>query len=566
MSLRKIVIRLMFIGAVSVNAQNQLFIPDTLSGTNFSLTMAAGTHSFFNGTTTNTMGVNGAILAPTLLLNKWDSITLNVTNAVSTDTTTMHWHGMHVSPSNDGGPHNKILPNTTWSPSFKVRDRAGVYWYHPHLHMKTNEHVSKGVAGMIIVRDADEAALTLPRTYGVNDLPLILQTKAFDSSREILVHSNSDSVSMVNGTVDPFYNVGAEVIRLRLLNGSSQRSFNIGLSNNASFSVIGSDGGLLEAPVSMSRLLISPGERYEILVDFSNNENDVIQLMSYASELPNGIYGATNPGMGQMMTMNGYNPNVLNGANFDLLEFRIGAASSSAVTTVPTSLVAHSPWQTTFADATRSLTFTPQQMGMNQLNGAFLINGTSFSMSTINYSIPFGNIEVWQLSNNSAIAHPFHIHDVQFYILERGGALPPAHERGRKDVVLVRPMETVKFITRFETFHNDSIPYMYHCHLLTHEDDGMMGQFVVNSSTVGTDEWALNNRVNVFPNPSNGRLHIESIDAINTIKVYSVTGELVHEDFPNANKVHLDLGLPTGIYLLEWNSNSASGIERFVIE
>ena len=561
-----VALAVLFTAAFNAYSQNQLFIPDTLSGTSISMTMDEGTHSFFPGYTTNTMGVNGDLLGPTLLLNKWDSITLNVTNALATDSTTMHWHGMHVSPVNDGGPHNIILPNSTWSPSFKVRDRAGVYWYHPHLHMRTNEHVSKGVAGMIIVRDAEEAALALPRDYGVNDIPVILQTKAFDSSREILVHSNSDSVAMVNGTVDAYYGVGAELIRLRLLNGSSQRAFNIGLSTNANFHIISSDGGLLEAPVALNRLIIAPGERYEILVDLSSHENDTVQLMSYASELPNGIYGATNPGMGQMMTMNGYNPNVLNGANFQLLEFHVGAASSNAITAVPSTLVAHSPWQTTFADANRTLTFTPQAMGMNQLNGAFLINGVSFSMSTINYSIPFGNIEVWQLSNNSAIAHPFHIHDVQFYLLERGGFLPPVQERGRKDVVLVRPMETVKFITRFETFHNDTLPYMYHCHLLTHEDDGMMGQFVVNSSTVGLDQWNSGDPLELYPNPTQGAFTLNAPAPLTLINIYSPTGELVHTDTPNQESVELDLELPTGVYLLEWMTETGQGIERIVIE
>jgi bilirubin oxidase len=316
----------------------------------------------------------------------------------------------------------------------------------------------------------------------------------------------------------------------------------------------------------LNRLIIAPGERYEILLDLSSHENDTVQLMSYASEFPNGIYGATNPGMGQMMTMNGYNPNVLNGANFELLAFHVGAASSNAITAVPSTLVSHSPWQTTFADANRTLTFTPQAMGMNQLNGAFLINGVSFSMSTINYSIPFGNIEVWQLSNNSAIAHPFHIHDVQFYLLERGGALPPVQERGRKDVVLVRPMETVKFITRFETFHNDTLPYMYHCHLLTHEDDGMMGQFVVNSSTVGLEQWNSGDPVELYPNPTRGILTLNAPAPLTLINIYSPTGELVHTDTPNEVSVELDLELATGVYLLEWMTETSRGIERIVIE
>lgn len=549
----------------TLSAQNQLFIPDTLSGNTFNLTMDAGTTAFFPGYNTQTMGVNGDLLGPTLLLNRWDSITMNVTNALTSDSTTMHWHGMHVSPINDGGPHNIILPNSTWSPSFKVRDKAGVYWYHPHLHMKTNYHVSKGVAGMIIVRDSEEAALDLPRTYGVNDIPVILQTKAFDASREILVHSNSDSVMMVNGTIDPYKEVGAEIIRLRLLNGSSQRSFNLGLSNNANFTVIGSDGGLLSAPVQVNRLIIAPGERYEVLLDFTSSQGDTLALMSYASEMQNGIYGATNPGMGQMMTLNGYNPNVLNGADFEVLEFQIGANSASPVLSLPTTLVTHSPWQSSFADQSRTITFSPQTMGMNQLNGKFLINGSSFSMNTINYSIPFGNIEVWTLTNNSAISHPFHIHDVQFYLIERGGAQPPLQEQGRKDVVLVRPMETVKFVTRFETFYNDTIPYMYHCHLLTHEDDGMMGQFVVNSTTVGLDE-ILAEDISIYPNPSHGAIRIKSPERVKEIAIYDVAGNRVHVEKPETAEILLNLSLPAGTYFIEGQNLNRTWVKKWVVE
>jgi bilirubin oxidase len=550
----------------SLSAQNQLLIPDTLSGTTLNLTMDEGTTVFFPGTTTQTMGVNGDLLGPTLLLNQGDSVTLNVTNSLTSDSTTMHWHGMHVSPQNDGGPHNIILPNTTWSPSFKVRDRAGVYWYHPHLHMKTNTHVSKGVAGMIIVRDTEEGAMSLPRTYGVNDIPVILQTKAFDSNRQILVHSNSDSVVMVNGTVDAYHNVGAELIRLRLLNGSSQRSYNLGLSNNANFFVIGSDGGLLASPVSLNRLVIAPGERYEVVLDLSSNQGDTLSLMSYASEFPNGIYGATNPGMGQMMSLTGYNPNVLNGSNFKVLDFYVGAASNGAVTALPSTLAAHSPWQSAFADQSRTLTFTPQAMGMNQLNGAFLINGTSFSMNTINYSIPFGNIEIWTLTNSSAIAHPFHIHDVQFYLLDRGGAAPPLQEQGRKDVVLVRPMETVKFITRFETFHNDTLPYMYHCHLLTHEDDGMMGQFIVNSSTVGISESSLESSVQTYPNPSDGALSVISPIEIEQLSVYDVEGKSVYFCEPHQTNIELNLDLPSGVYFVEGRSSQGVWNKKWVVQ
>ena len=150
---------------------------------------------------------------------------------------------------------------------------------------------------MIIVRDTLEQNLALPRTYGVDDIPLIIQTKDFDSDNQIVVHSNSDDIVMVNATIDPYIDIPAQVVRLRILNGSSQRTFNLGLSNNQSFYQIASDGGLLVEPFQTTRLLISPGERAELLVDLTGLNGQNIQLKSYASELPNGIYGATNPGI-----------------------------------------------------------------------------------------------------------------------------------------------------------------------------------------------------------------------------------------------------------------------------
>ena len=151
----------MILVSSQISAQNPLLIPDTLSSTNINLTLQNGTHQFYSGINTSTMGANGNILGPTLIFNQGDFVNITVDNQLS-DTTTIHWHGLHVSPENDGGPHTYILSGDTWNPGFTVMDKAATYWYHPHLHRKTNEHVSKGIAGMIIVRDNDEATLTLP--------------------------------------------------------------------------------------------------------------------------------------------------------------------------------------------------------------------------------------------------------------------------------------------------------------------------------------------------------------------------------------------------------------------
>ncbi|NOX17789.1 MAG: multicopper oxidase domain-containing protein [Chlorobi bacterium] len=475
----KFFITLILLGISSLTySQNQLIIPDTLDGTTFNLNLQYGTFQFYPGVNTSTMGVNGNILGPTLIMNQGDNVNITVNNQIS-DTTTIHWHGMHVSAENDGGPHTTIPPGTTWNPGFTVMDKAGTYWYHPHLHTKTNLHVSKGIAGFIIVRDDEEAAIDLPRTYGVDDFPLVIQTKTFDAAKEIVVPSNSDTVVMVNATIDAVLDVPAQVIRFRLLNGSSQRVFNFGLSGDMPFFQIASDGGLLDAPLVMTRLQLSPGERAEILVEFTDMVGQTVDLMSYASEFSNGVYGAAYPGMNSAQVLNGYNPNPMNGNDFNIMTFNVVAENSNPVTTIPSDLATIMPWDENDSNVTRDITITATQMGLNALNGDFLLNDSYFNMDVINYTIPFNNIEIWSITNNSPIGHPFHIHDVQFYILDRDGNVPPINEQGRKDVVFVHAMETVRFITKFEDFADDAVPYMYHCHMLTHEDRGMMGQFTV---------------------------------------------------------------------------------------
>jgi FtsP/CotA-like multicopper oxidase with cupredoxin domain len=472
--------------SMGIQAQNPLLIPDTLSGQTIQLVLQDGQQTWFTGLPTQTRGANGSILGPTLMLRQHQALTLQVQNQL-TDTTTIHWHGMHVAPQNDGGPHTPIMPGAIWSPSFQVLDHAATMWYHPHLHYKTYDHVQQGIAGFIYVRDSLEAALSLPRTYGIDDIPLAIQTKAIDANNQIRTdHTALDTFLLVNATYKPYVDLPAQQVRLRLLNGSPERVYLFGFSDNRTFSMIASDNGLLSAPVTLNRLLMAPGERAEILVNLSGDLGNTLFLMNYGASIPSGRYGAAQPGMGPNQTIPDYNSNPLNGANFNVLEIRVGPPSSNPVFQVPSTLISHQPWAENQANATRTLTFTMMGGGGGgggmSLTGPFVINGAHFDMNTINYSVPFNNIEVWELRNQSPIAHPFHIHNVPFYILDINGQVPPAEFRGKKDVVLVPPGNgVVRFITQFEDFYNDTLPYMYHCHMITHEDDGMMGQYVVNS-------------------------------------------------------------------------------------
>ncbi|MBK8950303.1 MAG: multicopper oxidase domain-containing protein [Flavobacteriales bacterium] len=517
--------------AVSL-AQNPLPIPDTLSGADINLVIQEGTYEFHAGEVVNTYGYNGDLLGPTLILQQGMPVTLNVSNTLP-DLTTTHWHGLHVSAENDGGPHSLIAPGTTWSPSFTVLDKASTFWYHPHGHGLTDFQVSMGLAGMIIVRDAEEAALQLPREYGVDDIPLVLQTKAIVGG-QIMLHTGLDSVVLANGVRDAYKELPAQVVRLRCLNGASERTFLLGFSNGMSFHVIGTDGGLLAAPVSLTRLRLMPGERVELLVDLVGMTGQAFQLMSYGAELPDGIIGSAQVSMGGA-TLDGYEDNALNGANFPLVSFTVGSATVDPVTILPSALATVVPYLEANATVTRTFTLAPEVMGpLGAIEGPFEINGNLFDMDMINETIQLGATEIWEFQNNTGVTHPIHIHDIQFNILERDGVAPDPWESGWKDVVMVPGLQgSVRVITRFDDFADPEMPYMYHCHLLMHEDEGMMGQFLVVDPN-GIGEAGRLASIDLWPNPANDALWAQwPGQVITQVMVLDASGRTVATAFAN---------------------------------
>jgi bilirubin oxidase len=543
-----------------LNAQNELFIPETMSGNEFNLSLQNGTTQLFDGDATETMGANGDNLAPTLIFEQGEYVNINVTNNIGEETT-IHWHGMHISPENDGGPHSVIIPGETWNPNFTVMDKACTMWYHPHLHQKTNEHLTKGITGFIIIRDDEEAVLELPRIYGVDDFPLNLQTKQFDASNQIVIGEHGDDVPMVNSTIDAFVDFPAQVVRLRVLNGSSMRVFNLGFSNNATFYQIGSDGGLLSEPIAMTRLLLAPAERAELLINLTGMEGDSLELLSYGSTLPQSAYGIAGLSTMQGVAPSGYNSNELNGNDFILLDINVCGQTDTPILTIPNTLVDVSPIDESEATITRALQISAPNMMQNSVTGPFQFDGESFDMDVINQTVQLGDTEIWEIFNMSMVAHPFHIHDVQFYILDRNGIIPPENEQGRKDVVLIKQMETVRFIAKFEDHADDEVPYMYHCHMLQHEDEGLMGQFIVVGESIGIDanvtlpiDFSL---FPVYPNPFNPtttiRFNLVGMQRTASLRIYDISGQLV-ETLVNEK-------LNAGEHEIKWNAvNQSSGV------
>lgn len=535
----------------SAHAQTAIPIPDTLSGNSIALTMHQDSVQFFPGQLTQTLAFNQyAYLGPTLILNNGQNVSITVNNQIG-DTTNVHWHGLHVSPTNDGGPHIMIMDGMSWNPQFTVLDKASTYWYHPHFHGKTAEHAIKGAAGIIIVRDNVEAQLNLPRTYGIDDFPIVVQSAQLDSNNQFMPFGMQDSTVLVNGVranygYAAYLNVPAQVVRLRLLNAAGERTFNFGFTGNMPFKIIGSDGGLLGAPVNATRIRVSPGERYEILLDLSSMNGQSIYLMSYGSELPTGVQG------GPTMPMPPGNPPMdspLNGVDYNILQLNIGNPSANPVTSIPATLVTVTPIPASQSNITRSIEMTA--INMMAMDGPFFFNQQLFDMERIDYYIPIDNTEIWELTNSTMVAHPFHIHDVQFYVLDRDGNLPPVYERGRKDVVLVLPQETVRFITKFETFTDTVVPYPFHCHILMHEDDGMMGQFlVVPAGFTGIDDnFVLTQNIKVFPNPTFSFLQFDlpENDAI-SYRITDMSGRVVQkQDNFSDNAIQVSQ-LNVGIY------------------
>ncbi|MBL7936918.1 MAG: multicopper oxidase domain-containing protein [Bacteroidia bacterium] len=559
-------IGLVLLGFNSI-AQTALPIPDTLSGPNYVLNMHKDSVQFFSGNISHTYAFNQyKYLGPTLIFNKGTNVNITVNNQIG-DTTTVHWHGIHLPSMMDGGPHTTILPNAIWTPSFTVMDNAATYWYHPHFMGKTAKQVIKGAAGLIIVRDPIEAALTLPRKYGVDDFPLIIQCQQYDSLNQSMPLGMQDSTILVNGarashgfTVNA--NFPAQIVRMRLLNASGERTFNFGFTANKQFKIIASDGGLLDNPVTTSRIRLSPGERAEILIDLNGMNGQILHLMGYASELAMGIQG------GPTMPMPVGSPPMdspLNGIDFNIMQITVTPQTTNPVTTIPSSLTTNAPYLSSQANITRTIRFTADSLMV--MDGPFYFNGNSFDMMRIDYEIPLGSTEIWKLVNETMVAHPFHIHDVQFFLIDRSGNIPPTEELGRKDVVLVPPFDSVMFITKFEDFADTITPFMYHCHILMHEDDGMMGQFVVKPLSVGVNELKNNNNsFSIYPNPTNSIVNIDAKE-MTSVSIFNTLGEMVYtQNKISTNSLQINTSQwSKGLYTVQVNSNNQSIAKKIIV-
>ncbi len=438
----------------------------------FDLSLQRGRHEFFPTLATPSAGINGDYLGPVLRTRRGDKLRINVTNTMP-EASTLHWHGVHLPAIMDGGPHQVIRPGQTWSPEFDIRQPASTQWYHAHMYHRTAVQVYFGLAGLFYIDDDAADGLRLPSEYGVDDIPLVLQDRSFNndgsfaymsSMRDRMTGMKGD-VMLVNGAPFPVHEVTSKLMRFRILNGSNARIYNLEFSDGRTMQQIATDGGLLERPVTLQQLRLAPGERAEIVVEFSPDDNVVLRH----KPLPN--RGGALRGMMGMMMGGDDQP-------FEIMQFR-ASTPVAAKSALPKHLVKVRNWAPSDAAKTRKMVLD-MRMGPAMMRGnGFTINGRAMDIKRIDERIRLGDVEIWEIRNDSPMPHPFHIHDIQFRILDRNGQRPPANEMGLKDTVLVDSGETVRIITQFENYADPENPYMFHCHILEHEDAGMMGQFVV---------------------------------------------------------------------------------------
>ncbi len=550
---------------LSSQTYNNLWIPDTLSGVNFSLTIKDTIKQLRPGNQTITGSVNNNFWGPTLFFNKGDVVHLNVKNKLN-DSTTIHWHGMHLPAVMDGGPHQVIPPGTLWQPYWKVSNNAGTYWYHPHLHEMTLEHLTKGIGGFIIVRDPIESSLALPRKYGIDDIPLVLTSRRYDANNQFVTTNTAYGDYMLsNGTPSAQINLPKQYVRLRILNAEVERGYDLGFSDNRTFYIIANDGGLLNSPIAVTRVKLMVGERVEIMVNLGSDQiGSSLNLMAYNSGQTFGFPGSE-PGT------NGAFGSLLNNINFNVLHINVIASTNNPINSLPSSLTSNSYYTSANATVTRTINITNGNPGPNPI--PFNFDNTSFAIGTINKTVNLNDIEKWTIINNNVFGHTFHIHDVEFKIVDRNGSPTGvgSHESGWKDVIYVPRNESVSFVAKFDDYADAIHPFMYHCHFSNHEDEGMMGQFIVTNTITTVNENIINeNEFMLYPNPAKNILNVsfdKSYMQAYYIRIINSSGKtLMMLPKPNLeNGIDIN-GLKSGTYFLQLtdDKNKLTNTKKFI--
>ncbi|MFI5966053.1 multicopper oxidase family protein [Streptomyces asoensis] len=447
--------------AAAADATGTLTIPDLLEGTasggttTYTLTAKTGTNEVISGVTSTTAGYNGSYLGPTMRWTKGDTVLMDFTNTLGAETT-VHFHGAHIPPAMDGGPQNAFADGVTWSPTFEVLDEAKTLWYHPHALGTTAEQVVHGLAGMIIVADDSDASAALPSEYGVDDIPIILQCLAVDTAGDIKYEATGYRASgvgfpvLVNGT-----NVDATTLgftatrrrtRFRVLNASPADIMTVQRGDGGTLTQIATDQGYLTEPTEVTTIRLVAGARAEFVLDLE----DAVTLQAVVTT------GWIRGGSG----------------TYDFLTVTPDATDTPA--DLPSTLNTITRYDTS-AFTARTITLGQGTGGTMTINGS--VGTTMAGMAMISTTLDAE--EVWTIKNGTQLEHSFHLHDVPYQVVEINGETPTGVDLGWRDTFEVVGGGSIKIAMKFTDFTDDTYMYMLHCHLLQHEDEGMMAALMV---------------------------------------------------------------------------------------
>jgi FtsP/CotA-like multicopper oxidase with cupredoxin domain len=427
--------------------KNDSNLPGTFEAT---LTAAPARLTLKPGVTTEVLAYNGSSPGPTLELIEGERVIIHFRNDLP-EPSTIHWHGIHLPASQDGSPFDPVPAGGRRDYTFTVpRGSAGTYWYHPHLHHRTGHQIAMGLVGAIIVRAPDDP---LPKEMVERVLILADQRFRPDGSIDLPERRSMEgriddengregNVFFVNGQLMPTISIRPnEVQRWRIINASAARVYRLSIPKQT-FLHIGNDGGLFERPVELSEIIVANAERVELLVRGSGTPGSrtTLQSLPYDRYIP------------QTRPKDWNRP-------FDLVSVQVTRGAPAPPVTLPTTLRRIVPLDTSRVTARRVVTFS---QGM--------INNRHMDLARVDITSKLGATEIWKIENIVGMDHPFHIHGFQFQVIDRNGKPEPFPSW--KDVVNVRRQETVRFVVRFDDFAGK---WMFHCHILNHEDQGMMG-------------------------------------------------------------------------------------------
>ncbi|MDP1931319.1 MAG: multicopper oxidase domain-containing protein [Gammaproteobacteria bacterium] len=471
-------------------------VAEMLQGQRTSIWRYSG--SVLKGNDSSLTWLDGSGYLPVIRVHRGQKLRIHFTNNLP-EASIVHWHGLHMPQPMDGHPMYAIDPGSSFVYEFTVDTRAGTYWFHPHPHQRTGFQVYQGLAGLFLVHDDEEDAAHLPPVE--RELPLVLQDRSFDAQGQLVYLGGmrhdymmgfSGQRVLVNGVADYQREVARTAHRVRLFNGSNATLYHLRWSDNRPLVVIGTDGGLLEHSISRNTLTLGVGERADVWVDFSDRE----------------------PGASVSLLAESYSPSLVNftaqqrGAPLqdDARAVATFTISSGAATPVEAPQMLSRFPALVLEEAVNGN--NPRSIRISMGMGSAMLNNRTFgAMDEVadDDRVRLGTTEVWEFANDASMgmgmggrgggmggmmsmAHPMHVHNVQFRVLSRtrNDRADSTQQRlsegftdfGLKDVVLVLPGERVRVLMSFQT-HTGI--YLYHCHILEHEDLGMMRNFLIEA-------------------------------------------------------------------------------------